>query len=54
MPKEALAIRLGTTLDIQLDSPEFHLNILVFLPGEIYSIEAKENRVRNARLPPRV
>ena len=54
MPRDALAVRLGAARDVQLDSLEFHLDILIFLPGKIYSIQVKENRVRNVRLPLRV
>ena len=51
MPDDTLSVRLRTSLDVQLDSLEFHLDIFVFLSGEICRIE---NRVRKVRLALRV
>jgi hypothetical protein len=45
VPKDSLAVGLCTALDVQFDSLKFHLNILVFLSGEIYSIRSKEKIV---------
>jgi len=54
MADDALSVRLRTALDVQLDSLQIHLDIFVFLSGEICRIEGKENRVRKVRLAPRV
>jgi hypothetical protein len=54
MADDALSIRFGTALDVQLDTLQFHLDIFVFLSGEICRIEGKENRVRKVRLALRV
>ena len=41
MSNDGLTVGFCTTLDVQLDSLEFHLYVFVFLPGEICSIEVK-------------